>query len=119
MSTGIVSRSFNSGFLIIESEDERGGNTEWRSEKEEPVSVAIVRDDVFPIDDFAESIEKDAKEAEDNNMESSNSSSDSHVGNEHWEGAYKSFSQTIFGGQGIIEPPSVSGEFDQVVRTRG
>jgi hypothetical protein len=38
---------------------------------------------VFPIDDFAESIEKDTKEAEDNNMESSNSSSDSHVGNEH------------------------------------
>ncbi len=83
MSAGIVSRSFSSGLFIFESEDERGGNTEGRSEQEESVSEAIVRDDVFPSDDFVESIEKDTKEAEDNNMESSNSSSDSHVGNEH------------------------------------
>jgi hypothetical protein len=52
VSAGIVSRSFSSGLLIFESEDEIGGNFEGRSEKEELVSVAIVRDGVFPSDEF-------------------------------------------------------------------
>ena len=117
VSAGKVANSVGSWKFILESEDETSCNTEWWSEKEKSVSVAIVRDDVPPGNNFIESIKEDSEEAEDNDLESANSSGDSHVSDKHGKGANKSISHTILSVVWTAESPVVGCELNQIVRS--
>ncbi len=68
-----------------------------------------------PCDQLIESVEEDSEEAKDNDMESTDSSGNSHVGNEHGQGADKCVSHTVFSCEGTVESPVVGGELDEVI----
>jgi hypothetical protein len=68
-----------------------------------------------PDTDLVESVKKDSKKAQDNDMKSSNSSGQCHVGYQHGHGAYYGFSHSHLSDIRAIEPPEVSFEADYVV----
>lgn len=117
MSAGEVAQSFCGGQFIFETEDEGGGDSESWSEKEQSHGVTVVWDGVSPGDDFIEAVEEDSEEAEDDNMESSDSAGKSHVSNKHRECAYDGISHSVLSSVGTVQSVVISMKADQIIRS--